>query len=147
MFVKTGMRENIFVILDASVKKGKPAKKADTGKKVPKKKAEAAKKPPKSKANEVYQPDQYYSSPPPAALAGEQSVSRGLFIQTITEVDNFILCCFRTAAHSYPKLLFVEQPLSVFCSLLYCSCFCSLSKKVGSIQKVGAHAFMGSPRV
>jgi len=70
---------------DTSVKKGKPAKKADTSKKVPKKKAEAAKKPPKSKANEVYQPDQYYSSPPPAALAGEQSVSRGLFIQTITE--------------------------------------------------------------
>ena len=91
------MRESIFIVSDGTLKKGKPAKKPDTGKKVPKKKAEAAKKPPKSKENEVYQPDQYYSSPPPVAMAGEQSVSRGLFIQTITEVNNFTFYCFPTA--------------------------------------------------
>ena len=76
--------------VEVSGKKGKPTKKADSGKKAAKKKPETAKKPPKAKANEVYQPDQYYSSPPPVTLTGEQSVSRGLFIQTITEVSRFV---------------------------------------------------------
>lgn len=88
--------QRFFVIcVEICGKKGRSSKNVETSKKTSRKKSESPKKPvdagkkaAKTTASEDYHPDQFYTSPAaPAAPTGEQSVSRGLFIQTITEVS------------------------------------------------------------
>ncbi|XP_065058790.1 transcription initiation factor TFIID subunit 3-like isoform X1 [Rhopilema esculentum] len=96
---KTDIKKGSSSKKEGSGKKGRASKKSDSSrkssssessKKAPVKKVESPKKTEKARKSstsksENYQPDQFLSSPPSGASVGDQSVSRGLFIQTITE--------------------------------------------------------------